>query len=68
MWHTCLVMRGWRGEVEWVRRVGRGVDTDPEVRVRFPSIVMEIVWLWGHTGIVGRAIGRSGRLGGMSAG
>ena len=28
---------------------GRGVDTDSEVRVRFSSVVMEVVGLWGHS-------------------
>ena len=28
---------------------GAGVDTDPEVRVRFPSVVMKVVGLWGHS-------------------
>ena len=34
--------------VKWVLRGGRGVDTDHKVRVRFPSVVMEVIGLWGH--------------------
>ena len=34
--------------IKWVLRGGRGVDTDPEVGVRFPSVVMEVVGLWGQ--------------------
>ena len=49
MWHTVPAKRGWRGVVEWVLRGGRDVDTDLEVRVRFPSVVMEVVGLWGHS-------------------
>ena len=41
--------------IKWVLRGGRGVETKLEVRVRFPSVVMEVVGLWGH----GRAGGRS---------
>jgi hypothetical protein len=29
--------------------LGRGVDTDLEVRVRFPSVTIEVVGLWGHS-------------------
>ena len=36
------------GVVKWVLHEGRGRNTDLEVRVRFPSIVMEVVGLWGH--------------------
>ena len=36
---------------------GAGVETNLEVRVRFPSVVMEVVRLWGHS----RAGGRSDR-------
>ena len=43
--------------VKWVLRGGRGVETDLDVRVRFPSIVMEVVGLWGRI----RAGGRSER-------
>ncbi len=34
--------------IKWVLRGGRGVETDLEVRVRFPSVVMEVVGLWGQ--------------------
>ena len=36
---------------------GRSVETDIEVWVRFPSVVMEVAWLWGQS----RAGGRSER-------
>ena len=31
------------------------MDADPEVRVRFPSVVVKVVWLWGHNRVGGRA-------------
>ncbi len=34
--------------IKWVLRRGRCVETDLEVGVRFPSVVMEVVGLWGH--------------------
>ena len=34
--------------IKWVLRGGRGVKTNLEVRVQFPSVVMEVVGLWGH--------------------
>ena len=34
--------------IKRVFRGGRGVATDPKVRVRFPSVVMEVVGLWGE--------------------
>ena len=34
--------------IKWVLRGGRGVDTDPEARVRFPSVDVDVVGLWGH--------------------
>ena len=49
MWYTCLAKRGWRGVVKWVFRGARGVDTDLEVRVQLPSIVVEVVGLWRHS-------------------
>ena len=49
MWQTFPVMRGWRGVVKWVLRGGRGVGTDSDIRVRFPSIVIEVVGFWGHS-------------------
>jgi hypothetical protein len=49
MWQTFPAMRGWRGVVKWVLRGGWGVDTDPEVRFRSPSVVMEVVGLWRHS-------------------
>ena len=49
MWHAFPAMRDWRGVVKWLLRGERGVDMDPEVRVRFSSVVMEVVGLWGHS-------------------
>ena len=40
--------------IKWVLRDGWGVETDFEVRVRFPSVVMEVVELWGHNLAGGR--------------
>ena len=40
--------------VKWVLRRGQGVETNLEVRVRFPSVVMEVVGLWGHSRVGGR--------------
>ena len=34
--------------IKWALRGGRGVDTDPEVRVRFQSVDVEVVGLWKH--------------------
>ena len=34
--------------IKWVFRGGRVVDKDPEVWVRFPTVVMEVVGLWGQ--------------------
>jgi hypothetical protein len=48
MWRTFSARQALRGVVKWELRGGRGVDTDLEDRVRFPSIVMEVVGLWGH--------------------
>ncbi len=35
--------------IKWVLRGGRGVDTDPEARVWFQSLVVEVVGLWGQS-------------------
>jgi len=35
--------------IKWVLRRGRDVASDFEVRVRFPSVVMEIVGSWGDS-------------------
>ena len=43
--------------IKWVFLRGRDVEANLEVRVRFPSVVMEVVGLWGHS----RAGGRSER-------
>ena len=55
MWQTFPARRGWRGEVKRVLRGGRDVNTDPVERVRYPSVGMEVVGLWGQS----RAGGRS---------
>ena len=47
--------RGRRGVIKWVLRGGRGVETNLQVRVRFPSVVMEVVGLWGHSWAGGRS-------------
>ncbi len=49
MWVYCSGQARMEGVVKWVLRGGRGVDADPEVRVRFPTVVMEVVGLWGHS-------------------
>ena len=43
--------------IKWVLHKGQGVETDLKVRVRFPSVAMEVVELWGQS----RAGGRSER-------
>ncbi len=48
MWQTFPFKRSWRGVINWVLRGGRGMETDLEVRVRLPSVVMEDVGLWGQ--------------------
>jgi len=37
---VVVVRVGGGGVVEWVFRRGRGVDLDPKVRVRFPTVVV----------------------------
>ncbi len=46
--------------IKRVFRGGRGVATDPEVRVRFPSVVMEVDGLWGQ-GLTGDRSEREAR-------
>ena len=41
--------------IKWVFRWGRGVEANLEVRVRFPSVVKEVVGLWGHSLAGGRS-------------
>ena len=43
-----LPLPGEGGVVKRVLRRGRGVESNFEVRVRFPSVGMEVVGLWGH--------------------
>ena len=43
--------------IKWVLHGGWGVETNLEVWVRFPSVIMEVIGLWGHS----RAVGRSER-------
>ena len=57
VWQASPSKRGWRRGIKWVLRGGRGVKTDFEVRVRFPSVVVEVLGLRGQS----RAGGRSKR-------
>ena len=41
--------------VKWVFHWGGGVEANPEVRVRLPSVVMEVVGLWGQHLACGRS-------------
>ena len=52
------------GVTKWVLHIERGVDPDLEVRVRSITVAVEVV----IGDRIGRVVGRSGRLGGMSAG